>query len=60
MPIYTYLCRECKAQIEEIQKLKDPPPEQCPECEAKGSLEKTMGVSNFQLLGSGWAKDGYG
>jgi len=60
MPIYTYRCRQCKAEIEEIQKFDDPAPEVCPHCKAKGTLERTLGVSNFQLKGSGWAKDGYG
>ena len=60
MPIYTYRCDECKADSEEIQKLGDEAPPQCPECKAEGSLKRTMGVSNFQLVGSGWAKDGYG
>lgn len=45
--------------MEEIQKLGADPPEECPECKRKGTLEKTLGVSNFQLVGSGWAKDGY-
>ena len=59
MPIYTYRCRECKTELEEIQKLGADPPEDCPECQRKGTLEKTLGVPNFQLVGSGWAKDGY-
>jgi len=60
MPIYVYKCGECKEEVEEIQKVNDPPPEECPACQRKGTLSKTMGVSNFQLVGSGWAKDGYG
>jgi len=60
MPIYTYRCWECKAEIEEIQKFDDPAPETCPKCQCRRTLEKTFGVSNFQLKGSGWAKDGYG
>jgi len=60
MPIYVYSCGECKEEVEEIQKIDDPPPEECPKCGKKGTLRKTMGVSNFQLVGSGWAKDGYG
>ena len=60
MPIYTYRCQECKAEIEELQKMDAPAPKQCPKCKAKGSLEKTMGLSSFQLKGGGWAEDGYG
>lgn len=59
MPLYTYFCQNCKAEIEEIQKFNDPAPETCPNCQATGTLERTLGVSNFQLKGSGWAKDGY-
>jgi putative FmdB family regulatory protein len=59
MPIYTYRCAKCKHELEEIQSFGDPPPEKCPACESKGTLEKTLGVSNFQLKGGGWAKDGY-
>ena len=60
MPLYTYRCAKCKAVVEEIQKYGDPAPEQCPECGAKQALERELAVSNFQLKGSGWAKDGYG
>lgn len=60
MPIYTYRCEDCKAEIEEIQKVGADPPPECPKCNKKDTLKRTMGVSNFQLVGSGWAKDGYG
>ena len=60
MPIYVYLCGKCKEEVEEIQKIDDPAPEECPKCGKKDTLRKTMGVSNFQLKGGGWAEDGYG
>lgn len=60
MPIYTYRCSKCKEVVEEIQKFDDPAPKKCPHCGAEDSLERTLGISNFQLKGSGWAKDGYG
>lgn len=61
MPIYVYECRKCGAEIEEIQKMSDPPPSQCEKCGAEGELEKKIGASNFALAegGVGWAKDGY-
>jgi len=59
MPLYVYECKKCGAQQEELQKLNDPAPDVCDACQAKGSLEKVLGVSNFQLKGGGWAKDGY-
>jgi len=60
MPIYVYVCRECKAEVEEIQKMDDPPPAECPKCGERGTMSRTMGLPNFQLVGSGWSKDGYG
>ena len=59
MPIYTYACEKCKAEVEEIQKLDDPPPPRCEKCGAEGSMKKTIAPSNFQLKGGGWASDGY-
>lgn len=59
MPVYVYECRECRHNLEEIQRFDEKPPEACPACGAKKSLERRMGVSNFQLVGSGWSKDGY-
>lgn len=59
MPIYVYECLECKSEVEEIQKMSDPPLEDCPKCGKKKVLEKKMGKSNFQLKGGGWADDGY-
>lgn len=59
MPVYTYECRKCKAKTDELQKISDPPPKMCPHCGTENSLERRMGLSNFQLKGSGWAKDGY-
>jgi len=59
VPIYVYECKECEAEMEVIQKIADPPPEACEKCEAKGTLNRKLGVSNFQLKGDGWAKDGY-
>ena len=60
MPIYTYACEKCKAEIELIQKMGDPTPQTCEKCGKKNSLKKTFGLSNFVLKGGGWAKDGYG
>lgn len=60
MPVYTYECRECKERTEELQRINDPAPAKCPKCGRKETLERTMSLSNFQLKGSGWAKDGYG
>lgn len=60
MPIYVYQCSACDARVEEIQKINAPPPKKCARCGKSETLKKQMGVSNFELKGSGWAKDGYG
>jgi len=61
VPIYVYKCRKCGHVVEEIQKMDDPPPVKCDKCGTKGTMEQTMGVSNFTLApgGVGWGKDGY-
>jgi putative FmdB family regulatory protein len=59
MPLYLYQCKACQEETEEIQKMGEKPPSTCPHCEKEGTLEKKIAVSNFQLKGSGWAKDGY-
>ena len=59
MPLYTYVCTECKEDVEELQKFDDPAPSRCEKCGKENSMKKTMGVSNFQLKGGGWADDGY-
>ena len=59
MPIYLYRCRQCKHDFEELQEMGASVPERCPKCEREDTLERLMGLSNFQLVGSGWAKDGY-
>jgi len=59
MPIYTYECQKCNHEFEKLQKLNDPNPDTCPNCGAKKTLERTMGLSSFQLKGGGWYKDGY-
>jgi putative FmdB family regulatory protein len=59
MPIYTYRCEKCKHESEELQKMGADPPEACSKCESEGTLERTMGLSSFQLKGGGWYADGY-
>jgi putative FmdB family regulatory protein len=59
MPIYEYTCEDCGENVEELQKLDDPPPDPCPRCLAQGTMRKTIGKTSFQLKGGGWFKDGY-
>ena len=58
MPIYEYRCTECEAQWELEQSIKDEPRRVCPEC-GKQTAERQISLSNFQLVGDRWGKDGY-
>jgi putative FmdB family regulatory protein len=53
MPIYEYRCKECKHDVEALQKLSDPPLVTCPAC-GKDALQKLVSAAGFQLKGSGW------
>lgn len=53
MPIYEYRCEACGAELEKLQKINDPPLQDCPEC-GKAALTKLVSASSFRLKGSGW------
>lgn len=55
MPIYEYRCESCKKQVEELQRMTDPPPTCCDQ-----EMKKLMSATSFILAGTGWARDGYG
>ena len=57
MPIYEFVCESCGRIVERLQKVSDPPPEQCPEC--GGKMAKIMSRNSFQLKGGGWYRDLY-
>ena len=57
MPIYEFVCENCGRIVERLQKVSDPPPDQCPEC--GGKMAKIMSRNSFQLKGGGWYKDLY-
>jgi putative FmdB family regulatory protein len=54
MPIYEYRCSSCGMQKEFLQKMSDDLLTDCPECKAKGTLNKMLSAAGFQLKGSGW------
>lgn len=58
MPTYEYTCTNCKHEWEVEQKITEQPIKKCPKChnEAKRLISGGIG---FQLIGSGWAKEGY-
>lgn len=57
MPIYEYKCPKCDHSFELFGRHTDPAPE-CPEC-GHQPTEKMVSLTNFELKGGGWAKDGY-
>ncbi len=53
MPIYTYKCEACGAEIERHQGFHDQPLSTCPECN-KESLRKVFAPVGVVFKGSGW------
>lgn len=53
MPFYEYLCRNCGAETEILQRLSDPPETECPACHAS-ALVKQVSAAGFRLKGGGW------
>lgn len=60
MPIYEYKCEKCGKEMEVMHKVSDPAPAECPECQARGSLQRLVSRTSFQLKGGGWYSDLYG
>lgn len=59
MPLYVYSCEVCNNKVEILQRYTDGPPLACLNCGAAESMSRNIAISNFQLKGDGWAKDGY-
>lgn len=58
MPIYSYRCTGCGAELDKLQKLSDAPLTLCPEC-GKESLTKVLSANTgFCLMGHGWSRPG--
>ena len=53
MPIYEYQCQACGHDIEVIQKMSDPPLEECSSC-GELTLKKKVSAAAFRLKGGGW------
>jgi putative FmdB family regulatory protein len=53
MPFYEYVCTNCGAATEILQKISDPPATTCPKCHAE-TLSKQISAAGFRLKGGGW------
>jgi putative FmdB family regulatory protein len=56
VPIYDYLCSNCRHLTEVIHGINDPGPRFCPACGAEGTMKKAMSTPTVHFKGSGWAK----
>ena len=53
MPIYEYRCEACGHELEQMQKISDPPLTDCPAC-GQSALRKRISAAAFRLKGGGW------
>ncbi len=56
MPIYDYLCSNCRELTEVIHGINDAGPRFCPACGADGTMRKALVSPAIHFKGSGWAK----
>ena len=57
MPLYEYVCKECKEEKELLQRYDSKPPK-CEKCKKK--MKRKLSRTSFSLKGEGWYKDHYG
>ena len=53
MPIYEYECVSCGKRFDQLQRLSDPDPTDCPTCGAP-QLKRAVTAASFRLKGGGW------
>lgn len=56
MPIYDYLCANCRHLTEVIHGINDAGPRFCPSCGTEGGMKKVLSTPTVHFKGSGWAK----
>lgn len=56
MPIYDYVCSNCKHRVEVIHGINDAGPRFCPSCGHEGTMRKALVSPAIHFKGSGWAK----
>jgi putative FmdB family regulatory protein len=59
VPLYDYECEKCGNRFEAKQSIHDEPLKECQKDECEGEIKRVIGLSNFELRGSCWARDGY-
>jgi putative FmdB family regulatory protein len=57
MPLYEYVCRDCKRKTEVLQRMKERPLRICPHC--GGKLRKAFSAPAIQFKGSGFYTTDY-
>lgn len=53
MPIYEFQCNQCGTVFDRLQKLSDPDPTDCPNCQTP-EISRRLTAPAFRLAGSGW------
>jgi len=56
VPIYDYVCSNCRHRIEVIHGINADGPRFCPACGAEGTMTKALTSPAVHFKGSGWAK----
>jgi putative FmdB family regulatory protein len=56
VPIYDYVCSDCKHRVEVIHGINDTGPRFCPSCGHEGTMRKALVTPAIHFKGSGWAK----
>lgn len=54
MPIYEYICDNCKYEFEKIQSIKDDPLKKCPKCHKEKLIKVISGGAGLIFKGSGF------
>ncbi len=57
MPLYEYVCEDCKRKTEVLQRLRERPLKICPHC--GGKLKKAFSAPAIQFKGSGFYTTDY-
>jgi len=53
MPIYEFQCNACGHRFDELMRMSDPDPTECPKCGA-AQVQRQVTAPSFRLSGSGW------